>query len=348
MNILIFLIFTLSSNNPVVKENNTVIIEKSDTLKGDLAVVGKDLKIYGGVRGDVAVVAGNVEISGFVSGDLAVVGGNLFLLKGSLIKGDVAVVAGKIKKSEGSKVKGELTEVRLGPFDPVFRLLKFLGPSVKWSSPSEEKEESVKIDTLKKEEKKEEIEKEEEETEEESISAVSRFFQSFINSFIPFILIFIFILIVNIAFPGTSENMKKELKENVWQTLGIGILIQILYLPVIFVLVVSILGIPLAIFIILSTPLLLIYGSAPVFNIIGEFISEKLKIKAKNKILYPFISSLLLFVLLFIFNLLTEFEFYASFYFKPLFMCFTFMYVYLIFTFALGVLFTSRLGIKTS
>ncbi|MEN3046152.1 MAG: hypothetical protein ABDH49_04115 [Candidatus Hydrothermales bacterium] len=55
---------------------NKVIINKSDTLIGDISVIGRDVEVRGGIKGDLAVIGGNLKVDGFVQGNAVVIGGD--------------------------------------------------------------------------------------------------------------------------------------------------------------------------------------------------------------------------------------------------------------------------------
>jgi len=332
-----------------IEQNDRIIIQKGDTIHGDFSVVGKDLEVFGFVGGDVAVVGGDLTVEGFIAGDVAVVGGDCVLLKGSFISGDLAVVGGKIKRSKRAKIGGEATVVNLGPLTSPLRLLKFLAKGVHVEEKKGEESierDTTQIDTTKIE--KEEIE--EEEVEKERKNVFLTIFEYFILPVLPLIILGFFIFLVNFIFPGCVENMERELILNPWQILGTGFLVQIIYFPVLLILVISVLGIPLALAIFLATPLLLIYGSAPVLNLMGKFIFERFNFEYKSKNI-PLIFSLIFFALLFLITSGLVKVQHINLFFSLLFFFFfslTFLSVYVVLTFATGVVIFAKLGIKKS
>ncbi len=340
----IYLIFNAQKNYTELEDK--VIVEKNDTIKSDFSVIGKDLEVKGGILGDLAVINGNVEIEGLIKGDLAVVMGDVKVLKGAIIKGDLAVVGGKLDISKEASVEGEKVNLGLGPLLSPLKLIKLFvkGVYVTEGKKKVELKEEVEKDTIKEkeEEKVEKMEKEE-----------KKFFSEFpkkILIFFSFVIIFGFLVfIVKLAFPGTVENMTKELELNLWKSLGIGLLFQLFYFPFLIFLFVTILGIPLALFILISTPLFLLYGSSSVIISWGRIILQRFKINYKNDFI-PIIVAVFYFLIISLISALVlslEAEGLLYTLLKIFVFSFLFFNFYLVFTIGIGILFVSRLGIKS-
>ncbi len=344
---MLFLIISLifSSLNGYIEKDDKIIVGKYDTIKGDLAVIGKDLEILGCVEKDVAIIGGDLKISGSVKGDVAVVGGDCIVLNGGIISGDLAIVGGKIKMEKGGRVLGEKAVLNLGPLTFPLKLLKFIGEGV-FTGEGEEKEEIIEKDTL----KVEKPEVKEEEVIEKKQGIFPEGLKKILFPLISLTVFFFFIFMVNIIFPDTVKNMEHEFVLHPWQIIGTGFLIQIVYIPVILILIISILGIPLAITIILATPLFLIYGSAPLLNLFGKKILKRLKIEYKREYAPLFASFLYFFTLILIIGIFSYFDIDNFFYYflKFFFFSIFFLSFYVIFIMASGIIFFSKLGIKKS
>ncbi|MEN3046153.1 MAG: hypothetical protein ABDH49_04120 [Candidatus Hydrothermales bacterium] len=165
---------------------------------------------------------------------------------------EIVELAGKVYIEEGAKVEGGKVILNPGPIFSLLKILSFIGKGV---FIKREKPESVV-------EEKEEIE------EYLSVETEELPSKNFFN-FLWFIILVLFysflVFLVKIIFPGTVENMKRELELRPFLSLALGFLVQILYFPIILILIVSILGIPLALMILLLTPFFLIYGSSPFY-----------------------------------------------------------------------------------
>jgi cytoskeletal protein CcmA (bactofilin family) len=111
-----------------VAVNQDMVIEKGDTVGGDVSVTNGNLTIYGTVDGRVSIVNGEAEIYGNVLGDVVVlpgkgvtlydgasVGGNILAsedinLNGkSVVAGSVTSIGGKVNRESGAVVKGSVS-----------------------------------------------------------------------------------------------------------------------------------------------------------------------------------------------------------------------------------------------
>ena len=95
-----------------------VVIER-DEITEDLVVIGNSLEIKGEVLGDALTIGGSVRVDGRVSGDVAAVGGTVYLEDDAQVHGGVTSIGGGIEREEGAEVFGELHQVtvRKGLFD---------------------------------------------------------------------------------------------------------------------------------------------------------------------------------------------------------------------------------------
>ncbi len=88
-----------------------LVIEKGDTIAGDVSVTNGDLTVYGTVDGKVNVVNGDADIYGKVLGDVAVLtGGGVTLYGGSSVGGNV-LAAEDIEVKDNSFVGGSVTSL---------------------------------------------------------------------------------------------------------------------------------------------------------------------------------------------------------------------------------------------
>lgn len=101
-----------SDSQVVVGKDLTV--EKGDVYR-DIVVLGGHLTVAGQVIGDAVVIGGRADVSGEITGDLAVVGGSIELGDGARIMGDVVSVGGSVTQAENVEVAGQVIEVSLAP-----------------------------------------------------------------------------------------------------------------------------------------------------------------------------------------------------------------------------------------
>ncbi len=103
-------------------------LEVGQVQDGDLIVLGGNVNLLEGstVQGSILVMGGSVSAAGEVTGDVAILGGNAELLDTSHIHGDVSSVGGNLKRSSGAQVDGQV--VRGQGLDVPFNFR--LGPSI--------------------------------------------------------------------------------------------------------------------------------------------------------------------------------------------------------------------------
>lgn len=106
--------------------SGSVLVDRGETVPGDVFVVDGDVLIRGTVEGDVIVVDGDVVIRGKVGGDVVTVAGQATLGRAARISGDLiygedepivspgAQVAGETKKFDGSQIGDALKALAIG------------------------------------------------------------------------------------------------------------------------------------------------------------------------------------------------------------------------------------------
>jgi|GEM_PF-1802535 len=207
-----------------------------DEVVDDVVVLGGSVTVDGRVDGDAVVVGGRLEINGTVDQNAAVIGGSMSLGPHAKVGGDVSVVGGSLDRSPGAHIGGKLEQVernwRLGPF------ISSRGWSPRWHSEwrgwspwSEIGELFWALGTL--------------------------------------VLLGLLIAIVLAVGRGTIENISYRIGREPIKAGLVGLLIAILWMPVFIVvsalLVISIIGIPIFVilllaFIFIGVPALLVIG----------------------------------------------------------------------------------------
>ncbi len=82
-----------------------------DEVTDDVVVVGGSLVVLGEVLGDAVVVGGTLRIEGSVMGDAAAVGGQLILGEEAEVMGDALSFGGGVVRDDGARIRGELIDV---------------------------------------------------------------------------------------------------------------------------------------------------------------------------------------------------------------------------------------------
>jgi hypothetical protein len=89
----------------VVARGRSLEVKEGESV--DSAVVyGGDLRVNGHVNEDAVVFGGNLEITGHVEGDAHAFGGNVVLGPDAKVEGDVSAFGGSVLKQEGAEVEG--------------------------------------------------------------------------------------------------------------------------------------------------------------------------------------------------------------------------------------------------
>jgi hypothetical protein len=88
----------------------------SGKVEGDVAAIGGPVTLTQGgeVGGDLAAIGGPASVGGKVGGDVAAVGGPIEMDSTAVVEGDVATVGGAITKTPGAQIKGEVKALDLG------------------------------------------------------------------------------------------------------------------------------------------------------------------------------------------------------------------------------------------
>ncbi len=97
-----------------VSFGSSLKVEENE-ISRDVVVLGGSLDVEGKVRGDAVVVGGSAEISGEVSGTVTAVGGSISLGPGARIEGDAISIGGAVQRDPSAEIHGEITEVALAP-----------------------------------------------------------------------------------------------------------------------------------------------------------------------------------------------------------------------------------------
>jgi hypothetical protein len=222
------------------------MVDVNGEITGDIAVFGGNLDILGTIQGDAAVFGGNVTNQGKIRGDLAVIGGTVLLDSGSVIAGDILMVGGTVDRDDHAEVIGNI--------------------------------ESIEIEVLN-----------------EVLPRISKVFRfprqlpgyrlfprlAFIGMLI---VLYVFNLLIIAIFPSAIAKVSGKIKINVWAALGLGLAIQILFVPVLILLTISIVGIPLAVLLPMAILIGTLFGFSALSFVIGERISKAFGWNVTNSI----------------------------------------------------------------
>lgn len=192
-----------------------------------------ELEKHAAIEGDVTVVGGGAKIGGKVYGTLVVVGGSVELADGAEVEGDVVSIGGPIRERGDTRVEGQKVQIAFGEIaglGPIFGEGGFGG--TRWGS---------RLDFS-------------------VLDLLGRFFR------VGLLLVIVFL--VKLIAPDRSAAIAAQVRAQPWRAGLIGLLAQVLFLPlfllVLLILLISVIGIPL---VLVVPPLMLL--SLLVFFVLG-------------------------------------------------------------------------------
>jgi hypothetical protein len=127
-------VFADDGQGQVVFPGSTFVVESGEVIRHDVVVLGGSLDVRAGGRidGDVTVFGGNSSVDGRIDGNLAMVGGNLTLGSEAVVDGDLVTFGGNVTQDQGAVVRGERIQgswINIGrpttPVSPVVPRLYF-------------------------------------------------------------------------------------------------------------------------------------------------------------------------------------------------------------------------------
>ncbi len=233
---------------PKVKISPRVYTTSEDIVKfGRDVVVEEDEEI----DGDVVAVGGSIEIKGTVTGDVVAIGGDVDIFSTGIVEGDAVSIGGDVIKRGEAVIQGEKVSVAFfrGPFfrsPPMFTHFRFPFVFTPFRPP-----------------------------------AWSLFLRIIRIAFI----LFLGIVVISV-FPKNVNKVKEKTKQEFLKSGLVGFLAEILALPIFILLIITIIGIPVAL---LVEPLLilaaLILGFTGVCLFVGEKLQEHTSLKPDTKIM---------------------------------------------------------------
>jgi len=267
---------------PVFMAGELQVVDKN--IDGDLMVAGKQVKITADVKGDVYAAGQEIDISGDIGGDLIVAGARV-TVSGKISK-NLIMAGGQVKVDDSAQIGGYVLTggnmvdlsgnfsgpVRLGAQSLMMGNKTIINGNFeadvyKSEIASDAKivgEKNIRIHEVKKVEK--------QKVEFNKIGYVGKIV-SFLSKLI--------VLLVLVKLFG--EKIKKvNLKDSFWSAIGLGLVVLIVTPILALILLGTMVAAPLSI-IILTTYFVGLYLSTIISSIfVGNFISEKTKLKTNN------------------------------------------------------------------
>ena len=222
------------------------VVEVSGLVDGDVAVFGGNLNITGTIDGDAAVMGGNINNRGIITGDLFVVGGTVLLDSGSVVEGDISMVGGTVDRDENAEVLGKITSVEI---EVLHEIMPRIGKALRFPK---------------------------------FLPGRTAFPKLFFIA--AMLVMYIINLLIFLIFPGFIEKIASRLNTGVWASVGLGLGIQILYVPLIVLFAVSVIGIPLIPLFVLAVFLGTAFGFSALSLIIGGKVADGFKWNITSKV----------------------------------------------------------------
>jgi len=222
-------------------------VDVNGTIDGDVAVFGGNLDILGTITGDAAVFGGNVKNKGIIENDLLVIGGTVILDSGSVVKGNINMVGGTVDRDEHAEVLGDIESVDI-------EALEKLLPRIS------------KVFRLPR-----------------MIPGGPRIFPRII--FIGLlVVVYVFNLLILLIFPGAIDRVALKVEKSVWASVGLGLAMEILFIPLMVLFVVSIIGIPLMLLLPFAVLLAFMFGFSSLAFVIGERVAKGFSWQLENRV----------------------------------------------------------------
>jgi cytoskeletal protein CcmA (bactofilin family) len=241
---------------PLVKAEDRAVfgsklVVAREEVVNDLSVFGGKADLHGTVQGDVLVMGGSLKVhdGARVYGDVGVLGGKLELESGARVDGDLSSAGGHIERASGAIVKGEDTQ---------------LGGS--------------KSDKLTEHDDDDDQDKDADEQEEDTVKEDSWSFASVMDKLGSALsraaLLYAFGCILLATAGQPMERMRQELAERPVRALGVGAVALVAGLFALVLLLVTIIGIPVAFVVGLAGVLGVYAGMCAVFLELGALVLE--------------------------------------------------------------------------
>jgi len=279
------------------------LILEADTLHDDATTIGGNLEVKGIVEGDAVCIGGTFDVNGSVTGDLVLIGSAGKIGPLAHISGSYVNIGSSVEIDSNAVISGEKTNISIGALDKVIKmaLLSKYGITDK------------------------------------AVHHPMKDILGFITGFIVIYLIALFIvLLIN-----PHKRVESSLQGNPLMSFLSGILVQLLFVPAIVLLAISIIGIPFIPLFMIAVFAGLIFGAGVVIKTIGNWGLAKMNMENRHPALAVFAGLLLLSIIPLISLIL---EWFKVPYIEGLFGFLNFIQTYILLTYSFGAVFLSRFG----
>ena len=219
-------------------------VEVNGTVDGDVAVLGGNLDITGLIAGDAAVFGGNIKNRGTIEGELHVIGGTVYLDSASVVAGDISMVGGTVERHEYAEVLGTVESVEIKALEKIMPRISRAFRLPRMLPGAQAFPRAVFLGML--------------------------------------VVLYFFNVLVALIFPKAVDRVKMKIEQSIWASVGLGLALQILFVPLIVLFAVSIVGIPLIILLPLAVFLATLFGVSALSVTAGERVSKGFNWKVES------------------------------------------------------------------
>jgi hypothetical protein len=213
-------------------------------IDGDVAVLGGNLDITGVIEGDAAVFGGNIKNRGTIDGELHVIGGTVYLDSASVVTGDISMVGGTVERHENAEVLGKVESIEIKALEKILPRISraFRFPRV--------------------------------------LPGADVFPRAVFIGML--VVLYLFNILIALIFPNAVDRVKQKIEQSIWASVGLGIVMQLLFVPLIVLFAVSIIGIPLIILLPLAVFLATLFGVSALAISAGERVCKGFNWKVES------------------------------------------------------------------
>lgn len=266
-------------NGDAYVAGGTVIID--GIINGDLLAAGGTITISGGVAEDVRVAGGNIVIEGEIEDDVTVAGGNINLTSSASIAGSLVSAGGNLSVAApiGGNLRAGVGNLTLsnnieGNIEVATGMLQLTpdaqvgGDLTYWSDREADIPREASIaGIINRNEPPAQVDREDFEAPIAGIITVSKLFSVLVTLIVGLILIYLF--------PNYTQTSTEFLKNNLAKSIGYGILAAI-FLPIFgVVLLVTVIGIPLGIIILVLYGITIYLAKLITIYAIGDYADNR-------------------------------------------------------------------------
>jgi len=239
-----------------------------EVRRGDVVIIGGELRTEpeSTLEGNVAVIGGNATVAGTVIGDVAIVSGTLYLKATAVVQGDVINLGGVLDREPRAVVRGSI----LNGLAPQIGMRLPFGPERPISP--------LEITPPRP----------------QPWNWLVNFFLNGLTAVAWATLMAVLGVLLVVAFPQPAGRVAQTIREGPMLAFGVGLLVQVLALPVLILLTITICLAPLALLMALVLVVAWLFGWLVVGWMIGQWLVKALNARQTTPVLEMAVGVILL------------------------------------------------------